>query len=295
MDLRHLRATYQRLRQICNNDYQVQNFGHDPPGDHCDDQVVVCCCNTVAFQLSMLCMNCQHDLEAGDVVGIDAGVGTYAAYRASCGAGTSNALPADIQQAVCNENIRLDDYLYGGWSDGSWFYVWTRENAERDHAANDNNTFTHCPNQESPSSSTTKTLHADPSSILSSTRLSSELAMASATVALSSVPSSSAAPSSYGPAIGESLTSSTTQPNTESTGAVTSIDLSPASRSSFGKSAAIGGAISAACILALVVAAVVLRRTKIRKRTIKKPIANDTVHMASIIVPYAIIGDDQPG
>ncbi|KAI0655615.1 hypothetical protein C8Q70DRAFT_423973 [Cubamyces menziesii] len=118
--------------------------------------------------------------------------------------------------------------------------------------------------------------------------------MASATVALSSVPSSSAAPSSYGPAIGESLTSSTTQPNTESTGAVTSIDLSPASRSSFGKSAAIGGAISAACILALVVAAVVLRRTKIRKRTIKKPIANDTVHMASIIVPYAIIGDDQP-
>ncbi|KAI0655616.1 hypothetical protein C8Q70DRAFT_424010 [Cubamyces menziesii] len=52
-------ATYQRLRQICNNDYQVQNFGHDPPGDHCDDQVVVCCCNTVAFQLSMLCMKCE--------------------------------------------------------------------------------------------------------------------------------------------------------------------------------------------------------------------------------------------
>ncbi|CDO69278.1 hypothetical protein BN946_scf185042.g180 [Trametes cinnabarina] len=34
------------------------------------------------------------------------------------------------------------------------YSVWTRENAERDHAANNNNTFSHCPNQQSSSSST---------------------------------------------------------------------------------------------------------------------------------------------
>ncbi|KAI0655617.1 hypothetical protein C8Q70DRAFT_424053 [Cubamyces menziesii] len=147
--------TYQRLRQICDSDYQVPNFKPQTPGDICDSQVSACCCNTVAFQLSMLCMNCQEDHLDGDQVGFDAPAGTYTQYRATCGAGTNNALPSDIQSAVCNEGIRLDDYLYGGWSDGSWFYVWTRENAERDHAANNDNTFTHCPNQISPSPTST--------------------------------------------------------------------------------------------------------------------------------------------
>ena len=32
-------------------------------------------------------------------------------------------LPEDIQTAACNENIRLDDVVYGGWSDGSWYVV----------------------------------------------------------------------------------------------------------------------------------------------------------------------------
>ncbi|KAH9846418.1 hypothetical protein C2E23DRAFT_579536 [Lenzites betulinus] len=144
-------VTYQRLRQICNSDYQVPSFRPNTPGDNCDDQVSACCCNTVAFQLSMLCMNCQQDHLAGDQIGIDAGVGAYTLYRGGCGAGTNNALPSDIQKAVCNQNIRLDNFVYGGWSDGSWFYVWTRENAEREHAANNDNTFTHCPNQISPS------------------------------------------------------------------------------------------------------------------------------------------------
>ncbi|KAJ8474940.1 hypothetical protein ONZ51_g6898 [Trametes cubensis] len=113
--------TYQRLRQICDNYYQVPNFRPNTPGDNCDSQVSACCCNTVAFQLSMLCMNCQEDLLDGDQIGFDAPVGTYTLYRATCGAGTNNSLPSDIQSAVCNEGIRLDDYLYGGWADGSWF------------------------------------------------------------------------------------------------------------------------------------------------------------------------------
>ncbi|RDX46521.1 hypothetical protein OH76DRAFT_1485416 [Lentinus brumalis] len=146
--------TYQRLRRICNPDYEVPNFRPDTPGDQCDDQVSACCCNTVAFQLSMLCMNCQYDTVDGDISsGIDAGIGAYSLYKGKCGAGTNNSLPADVQRATCNENIRLDDFLYGGWDDGSWFYIFTKQNASKDHAANNNNTFTHCPNQESSSSS----------------------------------------------------------------------------------------------------------------------------------------------
>ena len=34
-----------------------------------------------------------------------------------------SSLPSDIQAAVCNEGIRLDDYLYGGWDDGSWLVL----------------------------------------------------------------------------------------------------------------------------------------------------------------------------
>ncbi|KAI0629851.1 hypothetical protein C8Q77DRAFT_1234441 [Trametes polyzona] len=148
-------VTYQRLRQVCNNDYQVPDFRPNTPGDQCDDQVSACCCNTVAFQLSMLCMNCQQDHEAGNQIGIDAGVGAYGLYRGTCGAGTNHSLPNDIQKAVCNLDIRLDNFLYGGWDDGSCVY--TKESAGRDHAVNNNNTFTHCPNQISPSVTPTPT------------------------------------------------------------------------------------------------------------------------------------------
>ncbi|RDX49096.1 hypothetical protein OH76DRAFT_556039 [Lentinus brumalis] len=165
--------TYQRLRRICNPDYEVQNLRPDAPGDQCDDQVWSCCCNTVAFQLSMLCMNCQYDPAA--VQNKNAAVGTYTIYRGSCGAGNNHScvvtfspccvcclqlfsrLLADIQSAVCNENIRLDNFLYGGWDTGDWYYIWTRDNATRDHAASNNNTFTHCPNQVSSSSITLST------------------------------------------------------------------------------------------------------------------------------------------
>ncbi|KAG1824549.1 uncharacterized protein BJ212DRAFT_1320967 [Suillus subaureus] len=115
--------TYQRLRQICNNAYVVGNFTANTLGDRCNDQVSDCCCNSVAFALSMLCMNCQEDADPGDVAGIDAAPGTYTTYLASCGASTNQSLPAGIQQAVCNENIKIDNFLYNRsyWSDGSWY------------------------------------------------------------------------------------------------------------------------------------------------------------------------------
>ncbi|KAI1782295.1 hypothetical protein LXA43DRAFT_1104330 [Ganoderma leucocontextum] len=150
--------TYQRLRQICNNDYQVPNFASTVPGDRCDDQVSECCCNMVAFQLSMLCMVCQQDKQDSGGIGIDAPTpGTYTVYRGTCGAGVNHTLPSDLQSAICNENIRIDNFLYDSWDDGTWFYVWTKENVERLHAANNNNTFTHCPDQISPSPTPTST------------------------------------------------------------------------------------------------------------------------------------------
>ncbi|KAJ8595086.1 hypothetical protein M405DRAFT_403822 [Rhizopogon salebrosus TDB-379] len=118
--------TYQRLRQICNNNYVVGNFAATTPGDHCADQVSDCCCNSVAFALSMLCMNCQEDAVPGDVIGIDAPAGTYTAYLNNsgsvCSPITNQSLPTTVQQAVCNLNIKIDNFLYNRsyWSDGSW-------------------------------------------------------------------------------------------------------------------------------------------------------------------------------
>ncbi|KAM5536752.1 hypothetical protein V8D89_009591 [Ganoderma adspersum] len=153
--------TYQRLRQICNNDYQTPNFSSVIPGDRCDDEVFQCCCNTIAFQLSMLCMVCQKDSQDAGGVGINAPINSYNVYRQDCTAAanhtwvTVKALPAVIQSAVFNEHIRLDNFLYEGWDDGSWFYVYTKENAELEHATNNNNTFTHCPSSPTTTLTTT--------------------------------------------------------------------------------------------------------------------------------------------
>ncbi|KAH9948310.1 hypothetical protein B0H21DRAFT_250993 [Amylocystis lapponica] len=159
-------TTYQRLRQLCNSDYEVGAFSPKTPGDNCDDQVSACCCNSVSWALSMLCMNCQQDASAS-VNGIDAGKGAYQMYLHSGGNGelcspmTNGSLPADIQQAVCNAGIKLDNFLYNlFWDDGSWFYSYTRESAETDQAANNNNTFTHCPNQAQSSGAPSATPNA---------------------------------------------------------------------------------------------------------------------------------------
>ncbi|KAI1789396.1 hypothetical protein LXA43DRAFT_1062907 [Ganoderma leucocontextum] len=198
-------VTYQRLRQICNNDYQVPNFRPNTPGDQCHDQVSACCCNTVAFQLSMLCMNCQYDTRDGDQIGIDAGVGAYTLYKYGCGAGTNRSLPSDIQAAVCNQGIRLDNFLYGGWDNGAWYYVWTKENAERLHAANNDKTFTHCPNAVSPSST-------NPTSSTTTSSTSTSLNTPTLTVDTSAPTSTTPTPTSGTP----STPSTSSTPNTSS-------------------------------------------------------------------------------
>ncbi|EIW59608.1 uncharacterized protein TRAVEDRAFT_147693 [Trametes versicolor FP-101664 SS1] len=135
-------ATYQRLRQICNPDYQVGQFRSLTPGDNCDDQLSSCCCNSVSWALSMLCMNCQYDTASGDV-GIDAGTGGYGLYAGTCGKPLNKTLPTDIQTAVCNKEIKLDRNLYSlFWDTGACIY--TKQTMSKDFAATNNNTFTHC-------------------------------------------------------------------------------------------------------------------------------------------------------
>ncbi|KAG2155229.1 uncharacterized protein EDB93DRAFT_1080390 [Suillus bovinus] len=225
-------ATYQQLRQICNSAYVVGNFSSTTPGDRCDDQVSDCCCNSVAFGLSMLCMNCQEDAVSGNVAGFDAAPGTYTTYLAGCGPSVNHSLPADIQQAVCNENIKIDNFLYDiYWSDGSC--RWTADHATEQQAINNNNTFTVCPNQVLASTS-----------LPTSTTVNTAAAAASAT--LTSI--ISASPSSSG--------------NTTS--------VTVASSTSNSKTAIIGGAVGgvALTIIALLGGAYCYRRSK-RPRVIQ--------------------------
>ncbi|KAF8839990.1 hypothetical protein BDN67DRAFT_931143 [Paxillus ammoniavirescens] len=146
--------SYQRLRQLCDNYYTVGTLATTTPGDHCDSVLPDCCCNSISFALSMLCMNCQQDFTTGDIPGIDAPPGTYSAYLSSCSPVTNQTLATDIQQAVCNTGIPLAVFLYNlFWVDGSCLS--TREHAVKDQEATNNNTFTYCSqNAASPTAAT---------------------------------------------------------------------------------------------------------------------------------------------
>ncbi|KAJ6511656.1 hypothetical protein DFH09DRAFT_1288561, partial [Mycena vulgaris] len=135
--------TYQKLRQICNTNFAVGVMNINTPPDACTDQVSTCCCNTIAFALSMLCLNCQQNI--GNSTGFDAGTGAYQIYLQTCSNPQDKVLPKDIQTAVCNQKIKINDDIYGnGWADGSWFYIFTRDVIIKDNIVANNNSFTHC-------------------------------------------------------------------------------------------------------------------------------------------------------
>ncbi|KAK0487884.1 hypothetical protein IW261DRAFT_652676 [Armillaria novae-zelandiae] len=141
--------TYERLRKICNSQYVLGALSTKTPPDTCDDQLASCCCNSIAFGLSMLCLTCQHGRGNGN--GIDAGAGSYQQYlmhgsNSFCTPNTNTSFTNDIQTAVCNNELKIHNNFYDRvfWSDGSWFYTWSREYMERTNAVNGNNSFTHC-------------------------------------------------------------------------------------------------------------------------------------------------------
>ncbi|QRV80513.1 hypothetical protein RhiJN_08528 [Ceratobasidium sp. AG-Ba] len=133
--------TYERLRQTCNPSYLVGSLSPDPPGNQCDDQLSACCCNSVAFALSMLCENCQWGVGSGvnGDTGFDAAAGSYQIFLGKCGAGTNQSLPTITQKAVCNQGIKIPEYLYGlFWVDGAWYYEYTRQQASLQVASGQN-------------------------------------------------------------------------------------------------------------------------------------------------------------
>ncbi|KAK0457439.1 uncharacterized protein EV420DRAFT_493846 [Desarmillaria tabescens] len=141
--------TYERLRKICNSNYVLGALGPSIPPDTCNDQVADCCCNSIAWGLSMLCLTCQQGIGSSGN-GIDAGVGAYQLYlmhgtNSFCAPNTNRSLPNDIQAAVCNNDIKIHNTLYDVfWDTGAWFYTFTRESMEKANAADGNNSFTHC-------------------------------------------------------------------------------------------------------------------------------------------------------
>ncbi|KIK64696.1 hypothetical protein GYMLUDRAFT_399237 [Collybiopsis luxurians FD-317 M1] len=120
-------TTYQKLRQICNPSFQVGVMNPNTPPDACNDQVADCCCNSVAFGLSMLCLNCQKGT-GSQGIGYDAGKGAYQLYlqgsgsSQTCSPVTNQSLPSEIDTAVCNKGIKIIDDLYSRlyWSTGDW-------------------------------------------------------------------------------------------------------------------------------------------------------------------------------
>ncbi|KAJ4479060.1 hypothetical protein J3R30DRAFT_3702099 [Lentinula aciculospora] len=193
--------TYERLRQICNSDFEVGVMNYSYPPDTCDEQVcayhfyatnfvrVITYSSlkriAVATQLPLFNpeqhtrFSCQQNIGSGS--GYDAPIGDYQLYlqgsrtNGTCSPVRNQTLPTAIQTAVCNEEIKLFDSLYSlFWADGSWYYMYTEQTISKSIASNNNNTFTHCAsttlNHTSTSSSSASATSSPSSSV--STRLS---------------------------------------------------------------------------------------------------------------------------
>ncbi|KAH9832223.1 uncharacterized protein C8Q71DRAFT_267387 [Rhodofomes roseus] len=123
--------TYQRLRQTCNSNYTTPTWTINGNTDQCDDPLSTCCCNSIAWSLRMLCINCEWDENGAGDIGHSATAGAYYQYRWSsgvpnsgmyCGDGYNQTLPQSLQLAICNKGIGLSDFLYSiFWPDGSWY------------------------------------------------------------------------------------------------------------------------------------------------------------------------------
>ncbi|KAG7087209.1 hypothetical protein E1B28_013190 [Marasmius oreades] len=154
--------TYQRLRRICNSDFQVGLVDFDSlpasPDSMCSDQISACCCNHIAFNLGMLCLACQQGL--GDGEGFNASPGTYQRYLTGqrtdgtfCSPHTNETLADSVQAGVCKQDMKMISNLYeGDWPDGSWFYTYFSENATLALNSQGDKAFHSCPATSSSSS-----------------------------------------------------------------------------------------------------------------------------------------------
>ncbi|KAF9067648.1 hypothetical protein BDP27DRAFT_1422661 [Rhodocollybia butyracea] len=172
--------TYERLRQICNPAFEVGVMRTSTPPDVCDEQLADCCCNSIAFALSMLCLNCQQNIGTG--TGYDAGDGAYELYLQGdrvtgfCAPVNNQTLSPSVHSAVCNEEIKIFDTLFTlFWGPGAWFYEYTKQATSEYIASTNNNTFTGCPsttlNQTTPALSSIAASKSSTTSLVTSLHL----------------------------------------------------------------------------------------------------------------------------
>ncbi|KAJ7885376.1 hypothetical protein B0H13DRAFT_2535830 [Mycena leptocephala] len=134
--------TYQKLRQICNTQYTVGVLTINTPPDRCTDQL----CQRAVVTRSPCVEHALPQQNIGDGIGIDAGAGAYTDYLESCSNPQLHAIPPNIQTAICNAHIRIEDDLYtNGFADGGWRYILSRDTILADNATANGNSFTHCP------------------------------------------------------------------------------------------------------------------------------------------------------
>ncbi|CAE6446594.1 unnamed protein product [Rhizoctonia solani] len=139
---------YEQLRRLCVPSFNIKNMSYVAPGDKCIDQLGDCCCNSVAFSLSMLCMSCQYGIGSGENgdFDFDAPVGTYAQYLNNCGKATNESLPDSVQKAACNAKLKLPAYIYKpSWTNtGEWYFYYTRLTAQLRIGSGENGTDSRC-------------------------------------------------------------------------------------------------------------------------------------------------------
>ncbi|KAG7087213.1 hypothetical protein E1B28_013193 [Marasmius oreades] len=168
--------TYQRLRRICNNDFQLGLVDFDSlpesnPESMCSDQIADCCCNHIAFNLGMLCISCQRGL--GDGNGFNARPGTYQRYLTGqhtdgtfCSPHTNETLKDSVEAGVCGQGMKMIYDLYdgGNWVDGSWFYKFYSERATLNLNGHGDKAFHSCSATSTSTSSSQVPSTAPPSS-----------------------------------------------------------------------------------------------------------------------------------
>ncbi|KAH7088655.1 hypothetical protein BKA62DRAFT_728027 [Auriculariales sp. MPI-PUGE-AT-0066] len=121
---------YSELRKLCDTSYEVPDMNGQWPPDTCRSQKNECCCNSVAFSLSMLCIQCQMGVGTGksqDSINARED-GVYQLFLAGCGPGTNHSLPTSVQTAVCQSGLKLMRYQYDPfWDNGQWWLEYTRQ------------------------------------------------------------------------------------------------------------------------------------------------------------------------
>ncbi|KZP13197.1 hypothetical protein FIBSPDRAFT_936469 [Athelia psychrophila] len=144
--------TYQSLRLLCRDSYTLPILGTlmtaASPGFQCDEAIYGapqdCCCNSIAYALGVLCINCQQGT-GFEQDSYSEPPGAYTTFLDGCSPSTDGGFTATAQNLVCGTDLKIDDQLYFlFWDNGQWLYEDAREAIIQGFVTSGNNSFTHC-------------------------------------------------------------------------------------------------------------------------------------------------------